>query len=176
MSLCAPFTISLIEIYFNIIFIMRAVTVNEIICPFFSFWIICLGFLQLSSSGYANARLPWCSALEILLEYCIENVTFGLLYAMFIFPARIFYMGVLGFATECPCGVRCRGLTICLLYVVPLYGNVFWNKSRFENLTLRVNNFFYFLLFPICLKTSKYDNTLFLPTYFHVSNCTLFST
>ena len=32
-----------------------------------------------------------------------------------------------GFATDCPCGVWCRGLTTCLLYVVPLFGNLVWN-------------------------------------------------
>ena len=55
--------------------------------------------------------------LDILLEYWIEHVTFGRLNVMFTFPTRIFYRGVPGFATVCPCGVWCRGLTTCLLYV-----------------------------------------------------------
>ena len=66
----------------------------------------------------------------ILLEYCIalehdsEHVSFGLLYVVFTFPTRIFYRGVPGFATDCPCGVWCRGLTTCPLYVGPLFGNL----------------------------------------------------
>ena len=35
------------------------------------------------------------------------------------FPSRIFCRRVPGFATDCPCGVWCRGLTTCLLYVGP---------------------------------------------------------
>ena len=73
--------------------------------------------------------------LDILLEYWIEHVTFVLLYAMFTFPTKIFYMGVPGFETDCPCGVWCRGLTICLLYVGGLFENLLENGSRFVSLT-----------------------------------------
>ena len=44
---------------------------------------------------------------------------FGLLCVIFKFPSRIFCRRVPGFATDCPCGVWCRGLTTCLLYVGP---------------------------------------------------------
>ena len=77
-----------------------------------------------------------CPPLDILLEYCIEHVTVGLFYVMFTFPTRIFYRGVPGFATDCPYGVWCRGLTICLQYVGPLFGNLVENDSRFVNVTL----------------------------------------
>ena len=40
-----------------------------------------------------------------------------------MFPYRIFYRGFPGFATDCFCGVGCRGLTTCLLYVGPLFGH-----------------------------------------------------
>ena len=46
------------------------------------------------------------------------------LYVMFTFLTRIFYRGVPGFATDCPWGVWCRGLTTCPLYVGPLFGNL----------------------------------------------------
>ena len=67
--------------------------------------------------------------LDILLEYWIEHVSVGLFYVMFTFPSRIFYRGVPGFATDCPCGVWCCGLTTYLttyipLYVGPLFGNL----------------------------------------------------
>ena len=35
-------------------------------------------------------------------KYWIDHVTFGLLYVMFRFSTRIFYMGIPGFATDCP--------------------------------------------------------------------------
>ena len=47
-----------------------------------------------------------------------------LLYVMFTFRTRIFYRGVPGFATDCPCGVWYRGLTTCPLYVGPIFRNL----------------------------------------------------
>ena len=42
------------------------------------------------------------------------------LYSVFLKKtSRIFCRRVPGFATDCPCGVWCRGLTTCLLYVGP---------------------------------------------------------
>ena len=67
---------------------------------------------------------PWMfPPLDILLEYWIEHVTLGLLYVMFTLPV-ICYKGVPGFAIDCSCGIWCRGLTACLLYVGPLFGNL----------------------------------------------------
>ena len=40
------------------------------------------------------------------------------------FPTRTFYRGVPGFATDCPCGVWCRGLNTCLHYVGSFFGNL----------------------------------------------------
>ena len=59
------------------------------------------------------------SKIVIPSEYRPEHVTFGLLCVIFKFPSRIFCRRVPGFATDCPCGVWCRGLTTCLLYVGP---------------------------------------------------------
>ena len=78
-------------------------------------------------TGPANAQLPGCPLphlLDILLEYWIEHVTLGLLYVMFTLPTRILYRGVPGIVTDCPCGVWCRGLTTCLLYVGRIFGNL----------------------------------------------------
>ena len=67
---------------------------------------------------FCKCSTPWMFLpLDIIREYWIEHVTFGPLYVMFTFPTRIFYREVPGFATDCPCGVWCRGLTTCLLYV-----------------------------------------------------------
>ena len=42
-----------------------------------------------------------------------------------VYSQRVFYKGVPGFATDCLCGVWCRGLTTCFLYVIPLFGKLF---------------------------------------------------
>ena len=63
--------------------------------------------------------LPVFLPLDIPSEYRPEHVTFGLLCVIIKFPSRIFCRRVRGFATDCPCGVWCRGLTTCLLYVGP---------------------------------------------------------
>ena len=95
-------------------------------------------------------EFPDVSALDILLEYSVEHVTFGLLYVIFTFSTRIFYKGVLGFATE---ENRCRGLTTCLLYVGPLFA------LQYNTLSMPYNIILYFRL-----------------PYFHVPNSALFST
>ena len=61
-------------------------------------------FLQIRTSLDVSAPGPshW---------YQIEYVTFGLLYVMLRFSTRKVYRIVPGFATDCPCGVWCRGLT-----------------------------------------------------------------
>ena len=43
----------------------------------------------------------------------------------------IFWLRLTSFATDYPCGVWCRGWTICILYVGPFFGNVIWNDSGF---------------------------------------------
>ena len=100
-SLCVPFINSLTEFYF----IMLAVTTIGLVWPLFLFWNTRLGVLKQNSSGSTNAQLPGFPSLDISFEYWIEHVSFGLLYVMFRFYARIFYMGVSGFANDCPCGV-----------------------------------------------------------------------
>ena len=61
------------------------------------------------------------NSLDILLDYWIEHAIFGLFYVRFTFSTKISHRGVLGFATDCPCGVWCHGLTTRLLYVGPLF-------------------------------------------------------
>ena len=89
-------------------------------------------YMVLDAPFYVNITPIWISSDTVYfncfltghsLEYWIEPVTFGLLYVVFTFPTRIFYRGVPGFATDCPCGVWCRGLATCLLYVGLLLGN-----------------------------------------------------
>ena len=69
---------------------------------------------------FCKCTPPWMFLpLDIPSEYRPEHVTFGLFCVIFKFPSRIFCRRVPGFATDCPCGVWCRGLTTCLLYVGP---------------------------------------------------------
>ena len=61
--------------------------------------------------------------LDVLLEYWIKLIVIGCLDGRFAFSTRIFYREVLGFVTDCPCGVCGRGLPTCFLYVSPIFGN-----------------------------------------------------
>ena len=80
-------------------------------------WLITDGILF---HWFCKCTPPWMFLpLDIPSEYRPEHVTFGLLCVIFKFPSRIFCRRVPGFATDCPCGVWCRGLTTCLLYVGP---------------------------------------------------------
>ena len=119
----APVTIFLTEFYFIMIFIMKIVIIIEIFMAINYFLNYTLGFLYLSSSGSANAQLPgcfrpWTFSLNIGLNMLPLDSIMSCLHSL------LFYRGVPGFATDCPCGVWCRGLTTCLLYVGPLFGNL----------------------------------------------------
>ena len=85
-----------------------------------------LGFLYISSSGSANTQLPGC--------FC--PWTFSLNIGLNMFPLDSFMPCLhspLGHSTGefqalqlivRPCGVWCRGLTTCPLYVSTLFGNL----------------------------------------------------
>ena len=121
-SPCAPFTISLIEFYFIVIFIIIVLTVIEI---FMAILLILNYTFRLSAYAFSKCATPCMfPSRDNLLEYWIGHVIFGLLYAMFTFSTRKFYRGVAGFVADCPCGVWCRGLTTCLLHVGPPFGNL----------------------------------------------------
>ena len=79
-------------------------------------------------------------------------------YLPFRLSTRIFYRGVPGFATVCPCGVR------CLLYVGPLFGNLIWNDSGFVIMESAVSFVFFYYISYIYLYASQYDNTLLHPS------------
>ena len=88
-----------------------------------SFILSCTFKLSLTNRfWFCKCATPWMfPTLDILLEYWIEHVAFGIHYGMFTFHTRISYMGVPGFAADCHCGVWCRGLTTYLLYVGPIF-------------------------------------------------------
>ena len=74
-------------------------------------------------------------SLDLLSEYRIQHGAIGPLYVTSSYSTWIFCRGVSGFATDCPCDVWCRGLTICLLHVGPSFGNRILNTSWAVGLT-----------------------------------------
>ena len=58
-------------------------------------------------------------SLDILFEYWIEHVISGPLYVVFRFSTRIFYRGVPGLVTDCPCGIWRDDV------MTPCHGNAF---------------------------------------------------
>ena len=74
-------------------------------------------------------------SLDLPSEYGIQHGTNGPLYVTSSYSTWIFCRGVSGFATDCPCGVWCRGLTTCLLHVGPPFGNRILNNSWAVGLT-----------------------------------------
>ena len=81
------------------------------------------------------SHLPVFLSLDLLSEYWIQHGAIGRLYVISSYSTWIFSRGVSGFATDCPCGVWCRGSTTCLLHVGPLFGNRFLSKSLAVGLT-----------------------------------------
>ena len=74
-------------------------------------------------------------SLDLLWECRIQHGANGPLYVTSSYSTWIFCRGVSGFATDCPCGVWCRGLTTCLLHVGPPFGNRILNNSWAVGLT-----------------------------------------
>ena len=74
-------------------------------------------------------------SLDLLWEYRIQHGANGPLYVTSSNSTWIFCRGVSGFATDCPCGVWCRGLTTCLLHVGAHFGNRILNNSWAVGLT-----------------------------------------
>ena len=108
-------------------------------------------------------------SLDLLWEYRIQHGANEPLYVTSRYSIWIFCRGVSGFATDCPCGVWCRGLTTCLLHVVPPFGNRILNNSWMDNI-------YFFVCFDlcnyICLDTS--DHFSVLPSsIFFIFSCTL---
>ena len=99
-------------------------------------------------------------SLDLLWEYRIQHSANGPLYVTSSYSTWIFCRGVSGFATDCPCGVWCRGLTTCLLHVGPPFGksyfSVFWHMQFYMSWYIR--SFFGFTFLNI-LYFFKYSCT-----------------
>ena len=97
-------------------------------------------FISNSSIVYENL-----DALEDEIYDYIINMNYGYLLLANCRGIDV----VLGFATDCPCGVWCRGLTTCLLHVDPPFGNRILNNSWAVGLTYWII-YLIFLCFNIC--------------------------
>ena len=90
------------------------------------YWPTHLCFVKLGRSGSATITSLTVSApghcLWMLDWACY---TFALLCVMFRFFTRIFYRGVPGFATDCPCSVWCHGLN----HLPSVWWSTFWKPS-----------------------------------------------
>ena len=118
-SLGAPFTISLIEFYFIMIFIMIVVTIIGISYSHSLLLNYTLGSLWLSSPGSVNAQLPgcfrpWTFSLNIGLNLLTSDSLMSCLHFLLEYSSGEFR--ALQLIVWCP------GLTTCLLYVGPLFG------------------------------------------------------
>ena len=123
--------------------------------------ILTLGILR-----SAISHLPgWFLPLDLLSEYRIQYGAIGPLYVKSSYSTWIFCRGVSGFATDCPCGVLCRGLTTCLRHVCLPFGNRLLNNSWAVELTYWVV-YFHFFYFDI-------GNCIFLDTSYHFSASSL---
>ena len=102
-------------------------------------------------------------SLDLLWEYRIQHGANGPLYVTSSYSTWIFCRGVSGFATDCPCGVWCRGLTTCLLHVGPPFGNRILNNSlavgcRFD---IMDNESYFFVFWHMQLYMSWYIRSFF---------------
>ena len=102
----------------------------------------------------------------------IQHDALGPLYVTSSYSIWIFCWGVLGFATDCPWDVWCRGLTTCLLHVGPPFG--FLNTSWAVSLTYWIVylHLFCILTYAIICNDTPYHFWLYL--YF--LNILIFST
>ena len=76
---------------------------------------------EISQRSFSNPH-TWTLSLNIGLNMLPSD---SIVSCQFRISTRIFYTWVPGFATICPSGVWCRGLTTCPLYAGPLF---FWKS------------------------------------------------
>ena len=119
----------------------------------------------------SNPSIWWVKVLVKSLQnkhYMIQHGANGPLYVTSSYSTRIFCRGVSGFATDCPCGVWCRGLTTCLLHVGPPFGNRLLNNSWAVGLTLWIINLFLCVFWHMQLYMSWYIRSFFGFTFLNI--------
>ena len=114
---------------------------------------------------FYNPSIPRMFLSLDLSEYRIQHGAIAPLCVTSSYSTCIFCKGVLGFATDCPYDVRCRGLTTFLLHVGPPFGNleIYFKHQlscRFDKPD-SISSFFFYICNYICLDTS-YNFWLYL--------------
>ena len=105
-----------------------------------------LGFLRLGSFVSATTHLPGCFCPSTLSLKIFDYPWYGLLYVMRRFSTWVLYKGVPCFATVCPCGIWCRGLTNCLLLCWYSFIKSSFKWQRVCKFDIKENNFFSVLI------------------------------
>ena len=107
-------------------------------------------------------------SLDLLWEYRIQHGANGPLYVISSYSTWIFCRGVSGFATDCPCGVWCRGLTTCLLYVGPPFGNRILKQQLGCRFDIMDNESYLFVFWHMQLYMSWYIRSFFGFTFLNI--------
>ena len=110
---------------------------------------------------FYNTSLPrMFLSLDLLWEYRIQHGANGPLYVTSTYSTWIFCRGVSGFATDCPCGVWCRGLT------------TFWKSNFKQQLGCRFvimdNESYFFVFWHMQLYMSWYIRSFFGITFLNI--------
>ena len=105
-------------------------------------------------------------SLDLFWKYRIQHGANGPLYVTSSYSTWIFCRGVSGFATDCPCGVWCRGLTTCLLHVGPPFGNRILNNSWVFD--IMDNESYFFMFWHMQLYMSLYIRSFFGFTFLNI--------
>ena len=100
-------------------------------------------------------------SLDLLWENRIQHGANGPLYVTSSYSTWIFCRGVSGFATDCPCGVWCRGLTTCLLHVGPPFGNRIFKQQLGYRFDIMDNRSDFFVFWHMQLYMSWYIRSFF---------------
>ena len=107
-------------------------------------------------------------SLDLLSEYRIQHSANGPLYVTSSYSTWISCGEVSGFATDCPCGVWCRGLTTCLLHVGPPFGNRILNNCWAVGLTKWMIYLNFFVFWHMQLYMSWYIRSFFGFTFLNI--------
>ena len=107
-------------------------------------------------------------SLDLLWEYRIQHGANGPLYVTSSYSTWIFCRGVSGFATDCPCGVWCRGLTTCLLHVGPPFGNRILKQQLGCRFDIMDNESYFFVFWHMQLYMSWYIRSFFGFTFLNI--------
>ena len=105
-------------------------------------------------NAYLCIRIHLFDPLTFSLNIGLNMLPSRLFKVMFRFSTRILYRRVPVFATDCPYSVWCPGLTTCLLYADPLFGNLVQNDSGLLSFTewrTTSHCLMMFLHIPYCL-------------------------